>query len=602
MAPKQLLGVSMPRSGHNFLVRMLGALLHDDLFYCEWYSEADCCQAVPCSRRGASPVSLQKSHDFDLNVPKYLTDVVYLIQHRAPVPMALSAREFHAGAYGVAVASDRGEYAVWLGRHAEYYLAFCQRWLLDPPPNSVVVDYDDLASKPAETLTRVLARVDISAAGDAIDKAVTATIPQGGLHGERPYTPRSIEQSRYMDRELLAVYESILVDHLPHLTVGRLFEPVDEVGTVVRKVFEARRAWRGNELETALALVDSALETEPEIGLLLHERATMLLALGRFQQAQETLAKAIELPPAHPLILSELVTVCHMLGDIDGARDPAEALSALLESPPADRSTTEGATGAPSDTARLSLATSDDGPELDRASRPKPASHECFGGGLLEGHGSDPDQAAEPGIAEDTPRCRSESIELVGEGGGDVRPWEAGLQQKEAMIAELAATAEERLQLIQRLDAEAARTREALQDLSDRLHEKDVMIADLTAEAEERLQIIRQLNAEAARAGEMLHRLAAQPRPEVLQRLTAQLQQKDAMIAELAATAEERLRLIQRLDAEAACTRETLLRQLEEKQSRIVGREARIAQLERRTGGALQFIRNLLASTSALMP
>ena len=128
---------------------MLGALLHDDLFYCEWYSEADCCQAVPCSRRGASQVSLQKSHDFDLNVPKHLTDVVYLIQHRAPVPTALSAREFHAGAYGVALASDRGEYAVWLGRHAEYYLAFCQRWLLDPPRNSVIVDYDDLASRPA---------------------------------------------------------------------------------------------------------------------------------------------------------------------------------------------------------------------------------------------------------------------------------------------------------------------------------------------------------------------------------------------------------------------------------------------------------------------
>ena len=52
----------------------------------------------------------------------------------------------------------------------------------------------------------------------------------------------------------------------------------------------------------------------------------------------------------------------------------------------------------------------------------------------------------------------------------------------------------------------------------------------------------------------MLHRLAAEPLPEVLQRLTAQLQQKDAMIAELAATAEERLQLIQRLDAEATRT------------------------------------------------
>jgi hypothetical protein len=109
-----LIGVSMPRAGHHFVARLLQALYGDDLFYCERYSEPDCCQAVPCGQRGTRPVTYQKSHDFDVNIPTDIPDATYLIQHRTPVPLLLSARQYYAqviykGPYGDAIGADRGE-------------------------------------------------------------------------------------------------------------------------------------------------------------------------------------------------------------------------------------------------------------------------------------------------------------------------------------------------------------------------------------------------------------------------------------------------------------------------------------------------------------
>src|SRR5688572_21332332 len=151
-----LIGISIPRSGHNFVVRLLQALFPLDLFYCEFYDVRGCCQAVPCARRGALPITFQKSHDFELDVPTDVPDAVYVILHRVPVPTVLSARDLYADDYGEEVAADRGEYAVWLGRNAEYYVSFTERWIQRLPPRSALIDYDDLARAPAAALRQVL--------------------------------------------------------------------------------------------------------------------------------------------------------------------------------------------------------------------------------------------------------------------------------------------------------------------------------------------------------------------------------------------------------------------------------------------------------------
>ena len=258
---------------------------------------------MPCARRGALPITFQKTHDFELNVPTDVPDAIYVILHRVPVPAVLSARELYADDYGEEVAADRGEYAVWLGRNAEYYVSFSERWLQSPPPRSVLIDYDDLARDPVAALRQVLETAGLEANDRAIHEAVAKTVPYGGLFGERAYVPRSIEKSRFLDRELLAVYESIIFDQVPGLAGERIFEAVAYRDTVTGGVFEALRTWRAGDTDAAIALLDGQIEAAPEMALLYYERAMLLQVQGRFVEAQASLQRASDLFPIHRPIL-----------------------------------------------------------------------------------------------------------------------------------------------------------------------------------------------------------------------------------------------------------------------------------------------------------
>lgn len=330
-ASLHIVGVSIPRSGHNLVVRLLQALIPLDLFYCEFYGVPGCCQAVPCARRGALPITFQKTHDFELNVPTDIPDAVYVILHRVPVPAVLSARELYADDYGEEIAADRDEYAVWLGRNAEYYVSFTERWLQQPPPRSVLIDYDDLARDPAAALRQVLETIGVEADDRAVHQAVAKTMQYGGLFGERPYVPRSIEKSRYLDRELLPVYESIIVDHLPGLAGGRVFEAVEYQRTLTGQVFEVLRVWRAGDTEAAIRLIDRAIETAPENALLYYEHAALLQEQRRFAEAHRSLRQAMTLMPTHRPILEACVTVSLAAGDPSTVVEPMERLNALSE-------------------------------------------------------------------------------------------------------------------------------------------------------------------------------------------------------------------------------------------------------------------------------
>jgi tetratricopeptide (TPR) repeat protein len=327
-APVHVIGVSIPRSGHNFAVRLLQAAIPDDLFYCEYYGVPGCCQAVPCARRGTRPITFQKSHDFDLNLPTDLPGVHYLAMYRSPVPAILSNRELYAEEYGDEVASNRDEYAVWLGRNAEYYVTFYERWIRTSAPNKTVVDYDEIAARPGEEIQRLLERIGRTADATAVEQAVIATTPHGGLFGERPYVPRSIETSTYLDRELIATFESIVLHHLPRLESRRVFEPVEFHGTVTWLVFAALRALRSGDLARARQHIQAAAELEPENALLRYEHAIVLMKEERFLEAQRELTLAAERFPTHRPILDALATVSLAAGDAASALAPMAALAA----------------------------------------------------------------------------------------------------------------------------------------------------------------------------------------------------------------------------------------------------------------------------------
>jgi len=523
--PANVIGVSMPRSGHHLIARLLQAALQDDLFYCEYYSEPRCCQAVPCARRGGRLVTFQKSHDFDLNLATDVADSIYLIQHRAPVALLLSAREHYATlqyheSYGDAIGSNRGEYAVWLGRQAHYYAAFSRRWLVSPPPNSVVVDYDELSSEPAGVLERLFTLAGIEVAAERIDGAVEATIQRAGRYGEHAYVPRAIDNSRYLDRELLAICESMLADELPHLAAQRVFDEVAYRNSVIWRVFSARQLWRDGDVASALAAVDEGILVDPDNGLLFHERAVILQSAGRYPEARDAIATAAMLLPQHPAILGTQADVNLTLGDVETARAAAEALVALRPREPVDP-------------VFLALA----------------GYHEPVGW-----HAN---------------RCvatiRLLEAEIVAR---DVarRARDQQLRQADVRVDALMRTAEERLRAREAADAESDRLREECGGLVFQLQQKDQEIANLATAAEERLRMIEQLTGQLQSKEQEIVNLAesAQERLSLVARAEAdaarihdistnlirQLAEKEQAITDLTATAEERLQLVERLDAE----------------------------------------------------
>ena len=146
----------------------------------------------------------------------------------------------------------------------------------------------------------------------------------------------------------------------------------------------------------------------------------------------------------------------------------------------------------------------------------------------------------------------------------------AELLERGRVIDELAATAEERLRLLEAATAEAAQLRLALADRSDEinhlvdgLRRKDEVIAEVSATAEERLRIVERLAADVSTAQgatqqvaeqlgdkeQALHRLAEelQSKERVIHELAGELKNKERVIVDLAEAAEERLRLIAQL-------------------------------------------------------
>jgi FkbM family methyltransferase len=169
------------------------------------------------------------------------------------------------------------------------------------------------------------------------------------------------------------------------------------------------------------------------------------------------------------------------------------------------------------------------------------------------------------------------------------------LEAKERVIAELGETAHQRLRLAEEASQEAEQLRAALARLTGQLDAKDRAIASLTASAEERLRLAEAATEDAARARTALKQITAvaderlrltrrangeadrlrgaleqasaiaaerlhlaeeaideaRHERELRDRVIAQLDLKEQVIADLTAAAQERLRIIERLEAEA---------------------------------------------------
>ena len=187
--------VSIPRSGHHFLIKLLRAYFNDRstntqrMTYCEFYH---CCKTRPCrlydsdSSSSQARVHVQKSHDEFLrrrdkeHEPPFeiSNQGKHLVQFRHPIPSTISdfimvnkklrERQKNEDATIERECAESNPIppptvADWLPfstRDLEYRNRFLEKWILQNPwvksDQYYFLDYDQLLACPKEELTNVI--------------------------------------------------------------------------------------------------------------------------------------------------------------------------------------------------------------------------------------------------------------------------------------------------------------------------------------------------------------------------------------------------------------------------------------------------------------
>ncbi len=211
------------------LVRLLWHTLGSDFFYCEFYEPEDCCRSIPCQRAKGRLLSLQKNHDFFSSVPRDLTGTPYLVQMRAPIPATLSARERILEQEPADSPMRVPEaYHHWIADRTVFYINFFQRWVAEPPANSILIPYETLVADPEGTVAGLLRRLGITVPARALAEAVATVVPQ--RNSGQPYCPRPLHARSAYDPDLLAPMETVIRDHVPAFGEPH-FPPVDRANT-----------------------------------------------------------------------------------------------------------------------------------------------------------------------------------------------------------------------------------------------------------------------------------------------------------------------------------------------------------------------------------
>lgn len=142
LEPGPVQGISMPRSGHHWMVNNLAAY-QPEFRYCERYTQDGCCQSIPCTDLN---IHLAKSHDLDARAIK-TNRRKFLIQIREPVPSIVSHFELAVAHQWVEQSDARWRrFAI---DEARFRNRFAAKWLLNLPRHAMVVHYEDARAAPA---------------------------------------------------------------------------------------------------------------------------------------------------------------------------------------------------------------------------------------------------------------------------------------------------------------------------------------------------------------------------------------------------------------------------------------------------------------------
>jgi tetratricopeptide (TPR) repeat protein len=290
-----IIGASMPRSGHHFLVRILQRILGAAFFYCEFYTPQSCCRKIPCRRRGEFPITFQKNHDFDLGLSTRIARVSYVVQYRDPVSAALSERELVERQYGQFVAAHLGDMEFWLAQKIHYYELFFRKWVDPPPANSISIDYDELKNDPELSIVRLLRWLGLNHEPGAVHQAI---VEVASLRDEQnAFRERIVSRSRYFQQRLFEVFESILVDKLAILPDKRKLARVEYEQTPMYMAYRSVRARGRGALSDALRFAREATELSPNNPALWENLAEVFRRVMRDEAADEARQHAEFLDP-----------------------------------------------------------------------------------------------------------------------------------------------------------------------------------------------------------------------------------------------------------------------------------------------------------------
>ena len=176
--------VSIPRSGHHFLVRMLRTYFnanHKRMHYCEYYH---CCKSKPCQLYDADSARpdelfLHKSHDEFLRLSdpdwepvfEVSNEPKHLIQIRHPIPSTISDFELWRSKQPDPTQDEPNndpnfkmtKPQTWEDFSVEqvlYRKAFLEKWILENPwvgtDQFLILNYDELIAEPREKVAEVI--------------------------------------------------------------------------------------------------------------------------------------------------------------------------------------------------------------------------------------------------------------------------------------------------------------------------------------------------------------------------------------------------------------------------------------------------------------
>ncbi len=312
----------MPRCGHHFLERLLGAAFHGSYEYCDFYVAKECCKTVPCKKNASlmgdhTRVFYQKNHDLDLTLPRNINSDLALVQYRNPVDQSIANFDNYTLVF------KHENFARYmphvLAANAWYYVRFFRKWIQGPPEDVFLLKYEYLAAHPVESIQKIAAAISMPMFEPKLEEQLPKiSTTDGAGHA---FFPRNYTTHRFFDEDIFAATEHIIFNNCDGLDYDPIFDRAPDQDTLIlMQVLLASEMAKDKGIER-VRLLRRALEIRPDLPNVANLLASTLLSLGENEQALGASEQAIALDPLHPDLLAIRGRVAFAMGDYGYAEE-----------------------------------------------------------------------------------------------------------------------------------------------------------------------------------------------------------------------------------------------------------------------------------------